>query len=107
MSEEKSAIEVLKQAQHAIIALQRHIQYLERQLEGKGSSASLQERVNGWFTPLTAEQKAEREAEKLASEAEEKRQEDNESAYEEAEAAKKAARDKLEYDSRNHATLYR
>jgi uncharacterized protein HemX len=46
MSKEKSAIEVLKQAQHAIKALQRHIQYLERQLEGKGSSASLQERVD-------------------------------------------------------------
>jgi hypothetical protein len=107
MSEIIDARKVLKQAQDAIKALQEYVKYLEQQLarQQNGSSGKIQDaqdKFMSWFKP-TDEQIAQREAQRL----EDQRQEDKANAYEEAEAAKKAARDKLEYDSRNHGPLYR
>jgi len=104
MSETIDARKVLKQAKDAIDALQHYVEYLEQQLarQQNGSSGKIQEEFMSWFKP-TDEQIKKREEQRLQYQ----RQEDNANAYEAAEAAKKEARDELEYKSRNHATLYR
>jgi hypothetical protein len=70
------------------------------------SLQTVQDQVNGWFNMLTPEEKAEREAKKLAVY---ERQQASAAAYESREAIKKANREaqaKADYKARTHGPVY-